>query len=420
MSRFIEQVLNPARLAALRRLGLLDTPAELAFDRLGTLAAKLLNAPVALVTLVDDTRQFFKGCIGLPEPWATWRHTPLSHSFCQHVVASHEPLIISDAREDPLFRDNLAIKDLGVIAYLGIPLVMTTGEVLGSFCVIDSQPRIWTREEVDTLKALSESVMTEIELRSEIRHRNELIEEVRGLNASLVGQAEALRSANTELETFSYSVSHDLRSPVRTIKALSQAFGDPAEQLSDAEQRDFLDRIVDAASRIEQIIEGLLLLAGVTRAPLNITRVDLSALARSAISNLQKAEPERSVRVEIDSDLVAQADERLMRVALENLICNAWKFTRKTPNPRIEFRSELQDGRRVFFVRDNGAGFDMAAAEKLFRGFERLHSRADFEGTGIGLRTVAKIIERHGGRIWAEGKVGAGATFYFAFPEPAP
>src|SRR5262245_28839231 len=138
---FIHEVFNPARLAALRRLGLLDTPAEQAFDRLGAVAAKILKSPIALVTLVDDSRQFFKSCRGLPEPWATWRTTPLSHSFCQHVLATNKPLIIRDARKEPLFANNLAIRDLNFIAYLGIPLVLATGEVIGSFCVVDHQPR---------------------------------------------------------------------------------------------------------------------------------------------------------------------------------------------------------------------------------------------------------------------------------------
>ena len=155
---------DPGRLAALEATALLDTPAEAAFDRLTRLAARLLGAPVALVSLVTEDRQFFKSCIGLPEPWASRRETGLSHSFCQHAVASAEPLVIEDAREHPLVSDNLAIRDLDVIAYAGIPLTTAAGHTLGSLCVIDHEPRAWTHEELDTLVVLAASVVSEIEL----------------------------------------------------------------------------------------------------------------------------------------------------------------------------------------------------------------------------------------------------------------
>jgi PAS domain S-box-containing protein len=157
-----------ARIAALRRTGLLDSPTEASFDRLTRLASRLIGAPVALVSLVGEDRQFFKSCVGLPEPWASRRETPLSHSFCQHVIGTAEPLIIEDAREHPLVLDNLAIRDLSVVAYAGIPLVTSDGHTLGSFCVIDSEPRQWTAEEVEILSELAASVMTEIELRTAV------------------------------------------------------------------------------------------------------------------------------------------------------------------------------------------------------------------------------------------------------------
>jgi GAF domain-containing protein len=157
---------DPGRLAALERTGLLaGTIQDKTFDRHTSVASRVLGAPVALVSLVDADRQIFPGCIGLPEPWATDRQTPLSHSFCQHAVATREPLIISDAREHPLVRDNLAITDLNVIAYAGIPLIDRDGNALGSFCVIDSKPRTWTQPEVDLLKDLAASVVAELESR---------------------------------------------------------------------------------------------------------------------------------------------------------------------------------------------------------------------------------------------------------------
>ncbi len=159
---------DPKRLAVLHRLELLDSPSEEAFDRLTRLASKIVNAPVSLVSLVDADRQFFKSFLGLGKPWSVRRETPLSHSFCQHVVAENAPLIIEDARTHPLVFDNLAIPDLNVISYLGMPLTMTDGTGLGSFCVIDSKPRQWTADEIEIIRELALSAMTEIELRAEL------------------------------------------------------------------------------------------------------------------------------------------------------------------------------------------------------------------------------------------------------------
>jgi GAF domain-containing protein len=189
-------VRNPARLAALRALDLLDTPAEESFDRLASLAGRLLKTPVALVSLVDSDRQFFKSCLGLPEPWNSWRQTPLSHSFCQHVAATAEPLIVSDARLHPVMKDNPGVKDLGIIAYLGVPLVSPEGHALGSFCVIDSRPRQWTPDDVFVVSALARSVMTEIELR---RHRSQLEDLVRQRTSELERANRQLAAANAEL-----------------------------------------------------------------------------------------------------------------------------------------------------------------------------------------------------------------------------
>ena len=155
---------DPERLRSLAETGLLDSPAEERFDRQARLAAEVLNAPVALVSVIDDDRQFFKSCLGLPEPWASARETPLSHSFCQHAVVSREPLIVDDAREHPVLRDNAAIRDLGVIAYAGVPLIDSRDQALGTLCVIDSHPRQWSSHQVSLLRDLAASVVTEVEL----------------------------------------------------------------------------------------------------------------------------------------------------------------------------------------------------------------------------------------------------------------
>jgi GAF domain-containing protein len=166
-------VQDPDRLDVLKSLMLLDTPAEAAFDRLTHLAAKIIGTPVSLVSIVDADRQFFKSYFGLPEPWASQRETPLSHSFCQYVVATNEPLVVEDARRDPVLKDNLAIPDLNVIGYLGMPLTTSDGVGLGSFCVIDNKPRRWKPEEIEIVRELAISVMTEIELRAQIQARTQ-------------------------------------------------------------------------------------------------------------------------------------------------------------------------------------------------------------------------------------------------------
>jgi GAF domain-containing protein len=169
---------SPARLAVLHRLELLDSPTEAAFDRLTSLASKIIGAPVSLVSLVDADRQFFKSFIGLDDPWASKRETPLSHAFCQHVVATNEPLIVSDAREHSLVYDNLGIRDLDIISYLGMPLTMQDGTGLGSFCVVDNKPRVWTPQEIEIVRDLAMSVMVEIELRAELLARREAEEKL--------------------------------------------------------------------------------------------------------------------------------------------------------------------------------------------------------------------------------------------------
>ncbi len=166
VAELAEALAEPGRLAALRDSALLDTPAEESFDRLARLAARVVDAPVALVTAVDRDRQFFKSCLGLPEPWATRRETPLTHSFCQHVVTAREPMIITDARKDSRFSENLAIRDLGVIAYLGIPLITAEGQAIGTLCVIDHEPRIWTKDEIGFVTDIATAVVTEITLRT--------------------------------------------------------------------------------------------------------------------------------------------------------------------------------------------------------------------------------------------------------------
>ncbi len=234
-----------------------------------------------------------------------------------------------------------------------------------------------------------------------------------GLERHVAERTAQLELANRELEAFSYSVSHDLRAPLRSIDGFSQALLAEYTDRLDAQGRDWLRRVRAATRRMAQLIDDLLSLSRVTRSELRRERVDLSAMARAFAAEIQRAQPDRRVTFAIADGLVVDGDSRLLRVAVENLLDNAWKFTAKHPQARVEFGVAQQDGTRAYFVRDDGAGFDMAYAGKLFAPFQRLHGIAEFEGTGVGLATVQRIVHRHGGRVWAEGAVERGATFYF-------
>ncbi len=227
---------------------------------------------------------------------------------------------------------------------------------------------------------------------------------------------EELERKNSELEAFSYSVSHDLRAPLRSIDGFSKLLLEDQAGKLDAKAQEYLLFVREAAQRMSQLIDDLLMLSRVGRAEFLRVRVDLSSIARETAEELQKNDPGRQVTMCIEDQLSVEADDGLMRVALANLLGNAWKFTAKVREARIEVGAEQQDGGTVFFVRDNGAGFDMSYAEKLFSPFQRLHTEAEFPGTGIGLATVHRVIDRHGGHIRANGAVDAGATFYFTIP----
>jgi signal transduction histidine kinase len=251
---------------------------------------------------------------------------------------------------------------------------------------------------------------TGVEMEAEIfAHAREQVE----ANRKLQEANEKLQEANQEMESFSYSVSHDLRAPLRAIDGFSRVLLHDFAAALDPEARRLLETVRQNAQRMGQLIDDLLAFSRVGRRELVRVPVDLTALARTVVEELRHEEPGRAVEVELGTLPTVTADRTMMRQLLVNLIGNAWKFTRRQPDARIEIGTRSEGAETVCYVRDNGAGFDMQYAAKLFGVFERLHRQDEFEGTGVGLALVRRILARHGGRVWGEGKVGEGATFYF-------
>lgn len=294
------------------------------------------------------------------------------------------------------------------VEYTSSPLIVG-GKIAGAVLSFrDISERKRAEEERSRLLALERQARRELEIKkTEVEQLNtELEERVRTRTVEL-------EVANKELEAFSYSVSHDLRAPLRSLDGFSHILLDEYAERLDEEGRDFLRRLRNASQNMGQLIDALLQLSRVTRSEMSREQVDLTAIARQIVEELKKTAPERQVDIHIAEGLVAKGDPRLVHVALLNLLGNAWKFTARREHAMIEFGLGQREGVPTFFVKDNGAGFDMNYGNKLFGAFQRLHTAAEFEGSGIGLATVQRIVRRHGGNVWAEGTPGQGATFYF-------
>ena len=242
-------------------------------------------------------------------------------------------------------------------------------------------------------------------------------EEIRRLNEELeqrvIDRTRQLEEANRELGAFAYSVSHDLRAPLRSIDGFGELLMDEHSDSLSRDGREAVDRMRSASRRMGRLIDDLLTLSRITRREISARHLDMSDQVRQIAAELQAGEPERGVEFIIADGVTAYGDRNLLRVLLENVIENAWKFTGGAHSPRIEFGTEIRDGETVYTIRDNGAGFEMEFVDKVFEPFHRLHSQDEFPGTGIGLATVQRIVNRHKGNVWAEGAVGSGATLYF-------
>jgi len=298
------------------------------------------------------------------------------------------------------------------------------GRVIGFLTVHAAEVDYFDAEMIELLQLLATDLSFALDTMAANARREQAEGALRQLNATLEEKVEertlSLQAANRELEAFGYSVSHDLRAPLRAIGGFTELLAESHQEHLDHEARGYLDRVRAAAQRMSRLIDDLMNLSRVARLPLAREPLDVSRLAAEVVAELQENDPQRAVQVRITPGLAAHADRGLTQIVLANLLGNAWKFTARTKAPAIAFGSGVRNGRRMFFVRDNGSGFDMQHADKLFAPFQRLHAETEFAGTGIGLALVARIVQRHGGTVELESAVGEGTIVYFTLASDSP
>jgi len=351
---------------------------------------------------------------------AVWAGNELAENFiydlqgtpCQDVLNLEMELIAKDAWR--LYPDDVMLKDMGVESYYGVPLIASDDRLLGLIVVMDvksMEMQPWIKSVLAMFGARVAAEMERQDDQEELEvHRHHLEDLVNIRTAEI-------QALNHELESFSYSVSHDLRAPLRSISGFSQALMEDYAGKLDEEGQNYLERVRNGAIKMSTLIDDLLELSRVSRREMKRQRVDITAIAYDVIKELQEHEPERVVAITIQKGLELSGDPKLLGVVMINLIGNAWKYTSKRDGAHIEIGMHTEDSIPVFFVRDNGIGFDMQYAKKLFGAFQRLHNVAEYEGTGIGLATVQRVINRHGGRVWAQSIPDKGAAFYFTITD---
>ncbi|HWM66332.1 MAG TPA: ATP-binding protein [Steroidobacteraceae bacterium] len=373
-------------------------------------ARNLVGADGASFILRDGENSFYAEEDAIGPLWKG-RRFPLSSCVSGWSMLNRQPAVIKDVYQDARIAQE-AYRPTFVKSLVMMPI--RTLAPIGAIGVYWARPHRATGEEVELLQALADSTSVAIE---SVELVSNLEQRMTERTSELHRRSAELEVLNRELEAFSYSVAHDLRSPLISIDGFSQVLLESHGEKLDDTGRSHLERITSSARRMHRLINDLLELSKVVRAPMHHTTVDLSRIANDIVRGLRESAPDRSASVVVADNVMVEGDSSLLRIALEHLFSNAWKFTSKTTGARIEFGSRIdRSGRRAYFLRDNGAGFDPRHASNLFSPFRRLHPESQFPGSGIGLATVQRIVHRHSGEIWAEAAVDRGACFYFTLP----
>ncbi|HQT27373.1 MAG TPA: histidine kinase dimerization/phospho-acceptor domain-containing protein, partial [Burkholderiales bacterium] len=369
------------------------------FGHAARMIGELMDVKVVCLSEIRGDRLDFLSVYANGEIYLNAGSCSLDITPCSTVENSKDIRIYDRVMER--FPQAKFLKEHSAFSYCGFPALDNSGKVVAVTCLLDDRPHEFSEEDQETLRIFGQRIGMELERQSHIRAREEAELEVRRhrdhLEEMVRKRTQELEAANRELEAFSYSVSHDLRAPLRAIDGFSVALMEDYGEKLDETAKDYLARVRSGAQRMGSMIDDILRLSRVNRSELHRSRVDLSALAKDIVHALETADPGRRVRVDIAPDLAADGDEGLLDLLLQNLLGNAWKFTSGKTDASIEIGSRADGEKRVFFVRDNGAGFDMRYVSKLFGAFQRLHTDEEFPGTGIGLATVRRIANRHGG-----------------------
>jgi signal transduction histidine kinase len=374
------------------------------------------QADRAAVLLFDEANVMrFAASDGLSE---RYRAGVEGHSPWAANEENAQPILVAEPEREPSIARLLPLLQAEGIASLAFIPIAHQGRLLGKFMLYFNQPQQMKSNAVRLALTVAEYLALAIS-------RQRAVDEIQRLNAQLEARVQRrtqqLQEANREMESFCYSVSHDLRTPLRALDGFARILLEDAGHLLDDGDKNKLGRIIAASERMAHLMDDLLKLSRIGRAHMRLADADLGAIAREAAKKLRSGAPARRVELKIMDEMRVRADIGLMRIALENLIGNAWKYTAKCDDAEIEFGQREENGQTVYFVRDNGTGFDMRYAGKLFSPFQRVHSPSEFGGNGIGLAIVQRIVHRHGGRIWAESEPGRGATFCFTlWPDGLP
>lgn len=370
--------------------------------------AQVYGAQFAFIGLLKENKQGVRTL-------AVWAGDHIADNFeyslegtpCKDILDLKAELIPSNASQ--LYAEDEMLMQMGVDSYFGSPLTPSRDKMIGLVSVMDTKPMELSEWTAPILGMFSTRIAVELEKRAanQSLHKLNL-----SLEQRIQQRTADLEAANKELEHFAHAVSHDLRAPLRSISGFSQILSEDYAPQLDEQARDYLQRVQSGCERMNGLIEAMMNLSQLTSGKLMPTETDLSQLAHEAIAQLREQDPDHQISIDIEEGLHARCDPRLMRAVITNLLDNAWKYSARSETPHISFYHRADgDG---FEISDNGVGFDMQYADKLFTTFQRLHPDSEFEGSGVGLATVARIIQRHGGRVWAESESGEGATFGFS------